>query len=90
MPESTDKLDQIIAILDKMNRRDRLRTIGGAIRSIIAIIPIVLLLWSAWYFSQHGTELLKQLSDQAVKSAAGYNQQSIMDQAKQYIQQMKK
>jgi hypothetical protein len=70
----TDKIDEIILILDRMNRRDRLRTIGGTIRSILALIPMVLVLWSAWYFVQHGPELMKTIADQAAKSAAVYTQ----------------
>lgn len=93
MPPSTPdsvaaKLDGIIAILDRMNRRDRMRTIGGFIRGIIALIPMILLLWSAWYFSQHGAELMKTIADQAAKSAATYTQKQsggILDEfMKQY------
>ena len=73
-PSVTEQLDEVIAILDRMNRRDRMRMIGGTIRSILTLIPLVLVLWSAWYFSQHSAELMKMIADQAAKSAAAYTQ----------------
>ncbi len=69
------KVDEIIEILKRMDRRDKLRTVGGFFRAIIALIPIILLLWSAWYFAGHGTEVMKMISDQAASSAAQYTQQ---------------
>jgi hypothetical protein len=72
-PETTEmKLDRILFHLERMDKRDRLRTIGGFIRTLIAVIPIVLLLWSAWYFVDHGADLMKMVADQAAKSAAQY------------------
>ena len=71
-----------------MDKRDRLRTWGGLIRSIIALIPVVLILWSAWYFYAHGAEFMKMISDQAAKSAAEFTKNqgnSLYDQImKQY------
>lgn len=69
-----EKLDEIVTILDHMNRRDRMRMIGGTVRSILTLIPLVLVLWSAWYFSQHSAALMKMIADQAAKSAAAYSQ----------------
>ena len=66
-----------------MDRRDRWRTVGGFFRSLIAIIPVILLLWSAWYFVQHGAELMKMIANQAASSAAEYTKgqsQGMLDQ----------
>jgi hypothetical protein len=65
-----DKLDEIIAHLRTMDARDRLRTWGGFVRSLIAIIPVIFLLWSVWYFAAHGTEFMKMIADTAASSAA--------------------
>lgn len=70
------KLDLIIEHLEKMDARDRLRMWGGFIRGCIAIVPIILLVWSSWYFVQHGADLIKQMTDVAASSAAKYTQGS--------------
>jgi uncharacterized membrane protein len=67
---SDEKLDTIIAYLHRMDRRDRLRTWGGMIRTLIALIPIVFLLWSAWYAYVHGDELLKKIAQTAAEQSA--------------------
>ncbi len=69
------KLDVIIEYLDRMDRRDRNRTIAGAIRSVISLFWIVLLLWSSWYFIAHWGDIMKQITTQAAASAAQYTQQ---------------
>ena len=77
------KVDEIIEILKRMDRRDKLRTIGGFFRAIIALIPIILLISSGWYFAGHYAEIMKTISDQAASSAAHYTQtqsQSLFDQ----------
>ncbi len=83
-----NKLDEIIEHLRKLDARDRLRTWGGLLKTLITIIPIILLLWSTWYFITHGQELMKMLSDQAASSAAQYTKtqsESLYDQLmKQY------
>ena len=88
-PETVEaKLDQIVFHLERMDKRDRLRTLGGFIRGMISIIPIAFLLWSAWYFANHGADFMRMISDQAAKSAAAYtkNQSNgLLDQLmKQY------
>lgn len=85
-----EKLDQIVEYLHQMNNRDRLRTIGGTVRGMLALIPLLLFLWSAWYFYLHGTEIIKMITDESVKSAATYSQQGLMDQMTQYLQQQQK
>ena len=72
--------------LQKMNRRDRLRTWGGLFRNLIALIPILLVLWSAWYFVQHGDDFIEKLTKEAVKQSAAYSQDSLMEQIQQYLQ----
>lgn len=74
------KLDEIIEHLRKLDERDKLRMWGGFFKGMIALIPVVLLLWSAWYFVNHGAELMKMIANQAASSAAEYtkNQGSSM------------
>ncbi|HVW66831.1 MAG TPA: hypothetical protein VHA78_03815 [Candidatus Peribacteraceae bacterium] len=86
-PTADEKLDQIVEYLRQMNNRDRLRTIGGTFRGLLALIPLLIFLWSVWYFYLHGTEIIKMITDESVKSAATYSQQGLMDQMTQYLQQ---
>ncbi len=82
------KLDEIIEHLRRMESRDRLRMWGGFFRGLISIIPIILILWSTWYFIQHGADLMKMIADTAASSAAEYTKtqgQGMVDQLmKQY------
>jgi hypothetical protein len=83
VPQDTSveaKLDIIIQHLQRMDTRDKWRTVGGFFRTLIALIPVLLLLWSAWYFVGHGAEMMKMIADQAASSAADYtkNQGSSM------------
>ena len=64
------QLQTIVDAMESMNRRDRLRTVGGFFRSIISLIPVLLVIWSAWYFYLHGDELMKKLIDQTTSAAA--------------------
>lgn len=70
-PKTTDdKLDVIIEYLRKMNRRDRLRMIGGFFRGLLSIIPIVFFLISMWYVYAYGDALLEKVAAVAAKQAA--------------------
>ncbi|MDD5054654.1 MAG: hypothetical protein PHZ00_00105 [Candidatus Peribacteraceae bacterium] len=83
-----EKLDAIVLYLDQMNKRDRLRTVGGFIRGLIGLIPVVVVLGSLWYFASHGEELMKMIANQAASSAAEYTKgqgQGLVDELmKQY------
>ncbi len=68
--DALSELREIRMRLEKMDKRDRLRTVGGFFRSIINIIPVILLLWSSWYFYKHGPEIINMISLQAATSAA--------------------
>lgn len=70
------KLDEVVEHLRRLDRRDRLRTIGGFVRSLFAIIPLIFFLWSAWYLVQHGDELMKKIANTAASSAADYTKQN--------------
>lgn len=80
-----EKLDRIIAILDRMNRRDRLRTIGGFLRGILGLIPIAILLGSVWYVVAHGDDVLRKITEQAARQAAELTGSSADKLLKQYM-----
>ncbi len=70
------KLDSILAYLDRMNRRDRVRMVGSFVRSMLSLIPLAVFLWSLWYFANNSEDLLKKIANTAASSAAKYTQQS--------------
>ncbi len=77
------QLTTLVDTLDRMNRRDRLRTIGGFFRSIMTILPVLLVLWSAWYFAQHSEEIMKKIIDQTTEAAAAKTSSMTFDELKQ-------
>ena len=81
------KLDAIIFHLERMDKRDRLRTIGAFIHGLIALVPIAFLLWSAWYFVNNGAEFLKMVADQAARSAAAYTKSQSSGMFDQFMKQ---
>lgn len=85
-----DKLDLIVMYLHRMDKRDRLRTIGGTIKGFLSVIPVLLVIWSAIYFYQHGAEVIKQITDESVKSAASMSQSGFMDQFNNMVGKPKK
>lgn len=70
-PESIEeKIDVMIACLQRMDKRDRIRTWGGFVRSLISLIPIALFVWSTWYFIAHSDEIMQKMTKYAAESAA--------------------
>lgn len=78
-----EKLDVIIHHLERLDRRDRIRMWGGFVHSLLAIVPLLFFLWSAWYLYEHGDELMKKIAAQAAQNAAEYSGQSYDDAVKQ-------
>lgn len=64
-----EKLDAIVTHLDRMDRRDRLRTWGGFFRAMLGFIPLVIFIVSTWYLYNHSDEILKKITEQAAEQA---------------------
>lgn len=76
LPTSVEaKLDEIIIHLRKLDERDRMRMMGGYLRSAISIGSLLFIIISSWYVVAHGAELMKMIADQAASSAAEYTKQ---------------
>lgn len=63
-----EKMDLILEYLHRIDRRERWKVIGGTIRSIIGLLPVLIVLWFAWYLQWHGKELLQTLSTSMAKN----------------------
>ena len=84
-PETVEeKLDVIIQHLHRLDRRDRIRTYGAMLHSVLAIIPMIFFVWSAWYVYAHGDELLAKIASQAASQAASYSTGSMDALYKQF------
>ncbi len=62
-----ERLDKILAHMEKTERRERLRTVGGYIRTTIAILPIIVFLLTAWYAYSNAGELLQKITTEAAR-----------------------
>lgn len=71
-----DKLDRIIALLDRMDRRERLRSIGGFIRGVISVVPIIIVVFFTWYTVKYGDQLLEKITSMAAQQAGKVAQQN--------------
>lgn len=81
-----EKLELVVMYLHRLDRRDRLRTIGGTIRGFLGLIPLIFVIASMLYFYQHGDEFIRNVTKEAVKQSAEYSQGAMMEQLKQYMQ----
>ncbi|MFH0770469.1 MAG: hypothetical protein V1926_03775 [Candidatus Peregrinibacteria bacterium] len=87
-PTMDTKMDEILVHLRRLDRRDRLRTIGGFFRGLIGIIPVIILIGSVWYAYKYGDELLRKITEQAAVQAEAItkkNTNSLLDQVKGLI-----
>ena len=71
MPTTTtdQKLDAIVRHLERLDKRDRLRTWGGFVRAILGFIPLVIFIVSTWYLYNHADDILKKITEQAAEQA---------------------
>ncbi len=74
--EMTKTLKDILLHLERMDKRDKLRTWGGFVRSMIAMIPLILTVWGIWYFYANMDKILSDITEQAARKAAEYSKSS--------------
>ena len=70
-----EQLESIVQHLQRMDRRDRLRTWGGFVRSIIGLIPLAISLFTLWYLYQYGDQVLRDIFEEASKQTTKQLQQ---------------
>ena len=86
MTTTEEKLDRIVAHLDRMDRRDRLRMWGSVVHGILGFIPTLILLGTVWYVYSNASNLLTTMASEAAKQAAVYSESSFTKQFQQYFQ----
>lgn len=80
-----EKMDVILDVLKRMDRRDRMRTIGGFIRGIISIIPIILFLWATWWTIENWDELLDTLIKKSATEAQRISEESTQNFLERFV-----
>lgn len=73
------RLDKMIEILERMNRRDKWRTIGGFLRGLIVVIPTLVIILSSIWLYFYGSNLVQDFIQQTTNQAAQQAQESFMD-----------
>ncbi|MDD5623117.1 MAG: hypothetical protein PHI23_00185 [Candidatus Peribacteraceae bacterium] len=83
-----EKLDLIIEHLRHLDNRDRWRTIGGFLRSLLHIAYLVIIVASIWYTFKYSDVILKKITEQAAEQAARITQQNtgnLMQELNKYL-----
>lgn len=62
-----EKLTEMSMHLQRLDRRDKMRTWGGFIRGIIGLIPIVIIALGAWYAYSNTDELIRRITSETTK-----------------------
>ncbi len=65
-----ERLDRILLHLERLDRRDKIRTWGGLVHGILSLIPTVLLLLGLWYFYNNSAAIMQSITQQAAQQAA--------------------
>lgn len=89
-PTTEGKLEEILVHMRKMDARDRLRTWGGFFRSLISFIPIIILVWSTWYFFVNGDKFMEKITDLAAQKAKEVSEEqagSMTEQLRRMLEQ---
>ncbi len=83
--DMTETLHRILDNLERMDKRDRLRTWGGFVRSLLSLIPLAIFIVSTWYLYRNMDDILTKITKQAAQSAAEYSKSS----SKEFIDSIK-
>ncbi len=65
-------VQEIRAHIERMNKRDRLRTVGAFFKNIITLIPVVLFIYGAWYLAQHWEEIITDIATKSAEQATNF------------------
>ncbi len=68
----SETLSAMLSEIQALNRRDRLRTIGGFFRGMLAIVPTAIFIYGLWYFSANQDSVMKYIMDHAATSASEF------------------
>ena len=71
--KSTEELlEMILYYIQRMEKRDRWRTIGGTFRSLITLIPVFFVIASGVYFYYHGQDFIKNVTSTMLQEMTSF------------------
>lgn len=73
-----EKLDALLLHVKNLDRRDRMRTIWGTMRSIIGLLPLLLLLGSLWYVYHNSDRMLRDILTQTMQQVSSGDLQRLL------------
>lgn len=80
------KLDMIVLYLHRMDRRERIKFVGGIVHSILAFVPLILSIAALWYLYTHGAELISEsVKGVFTGGQSSSEQQGFMEQIQEYF-----
>lgn len=85
-----DTLTQILTILQRMDRRDRIRTTWAGIRGVLSLIPIIIVVFFTWYTIKYGDQLLQKITSMAAEQAGKVAQQNAVSDFMKQFNNLKK
>ncbi|MDD5751223.1 MAG: hypothetical protein PHS73_01750 [Candidatus Peribacteraceae bacterium] len=88
MPTTDEKLDTIIGILQRFEKREKLKMWGSLLRNLVALIPIIIFLAATWYTVTNADKLLQKITSMAAEQAARVTTQNasgLIDQFNNFI-----
>ena len=65
----TDRLEQIELQIRHLDSRDRMRMIGGTIRSLINVGFLIFAIWTSWYLLTNMDEIIRTMATEAAKQS---------------------
>jgi hypothetical protein len=77
-----EKLNAILETLERLDRRDRWRTMGGFLRTIIGLIPLAIFLWFLWYGVTYSDQILEKLISMTAEQVNKTAQQTLQPTVK--------
>jgi hypothetical protein len=83
-------VQEIAVTLQRMERRDRVRTWGSMVRSTLSLLPLLIFLWSLYYVYKNGEALLQQIIRETVNQTASFapdSQGNIFQELERFFQQ---
>ncbi len=79
------KLDEIIVHLKHLDRRDNVRMWWSSIRTVLAILPIILVIGGGWYLVEHWVDIISSIAKQMASTTTEYTKnqgQNVLDEIK--------
>jgi len=78
------RLEEIVTVLHRLDRRDRMRTALSTVKTLLTMIPILVFLASAIYLYFYGEDLLQAVAEQTAQRAAEYSEGSMSNFLEQF------